>query len=428
MAYREQNRVFFRRDVVSTKGPDGSSTILTQSNIPWVDQTNGVKLPGYKSLIAAHAPATTVFTGDRFEIRGNTKGYYVGVLQRHTPFPGTYSEIKYESRGDILDAGTVPYLNSFSNVVLRDRVRNQALSSFYNDAWNTIRSFQSGVFLGEVKQALNMMRNPAKAIRSGLNDYADLARKRARKASRRDGRKVPRNTPSVERALADTWLEYAFGWAPLISDVKSANSAFKRLSSAPYEFQKVRSQKGESADLGYAPMPSRQYVPLCYGVLQILVKCTPTIGTAECRIIGQVKCEIEKPIHMHQQVLGFTWNDFVPTVWELIPYSFLVDYFSNIGDIINAWSFPAGTLCWFNRTTRMRTTKSVSGEHAPMFNSLPAYYKTASDTGPSFKVDIEKKVISRDGSNLGFPNVSLEIPGSGLKWLNIAALGRLRFV
>jgi hypothetical protein len=33
---------------------------------------------------------------------------------------------------------------------------------------------------------------------------------------------------------------------------------------------------------------------------------------------------------------GFDLRSFVPTVWELVPYSFIVDYFSNVGDCLMA--------------------------------------------------------------------------------------------
>jgi hypothetical protein len=36
------------------------------------------------------------------------------------------------------------------------------------------------------------------------------------------------------------------------------------------------------------------------------------------------------------ELSGFDLKAFIPTVWEVIPYSFLVDYFVNIGDMLEA--------------------------------------------------------------------------------------------
>jgi hypothetical protein len=36
------------------------------------------------------------------------------------------------------------------------------------------------------------------------------------------------------------------------------------------------------------------------------------------------------------RLLGFSPYDFVPTIWELIPYSFVVDYFTNAGEVIES--------------------------------------------------------------------------------------------
>jgi len=39
-----------------------------------------------------------------------------------------------------------------------------------------------------------------------------------------------------------------------------------------------------------------------------------------------------------RQAFGLDLDDIAPTMWELVPYSFVVDWFCNISDILAAWS------------------------------------------------------------------------------------------
>lgn len=418
-------RAYYRHLVVSTKGPNTSnSTFVSGGSTSWTNLSVGGQQPRWRDLVFQHVNAGTPFTGDLFSLEGNTSGRSRVVLKRIAA-AAPYELTVYQASGDFLDAGDIGVLNTYSNSQLRSKVINQALSRFYNNAWSALRSMQGGVFLGEVREALNLIRNPAKAIRSSLNSYGSTARQRYHRAMRNNGRSDGRNSHRGSAALADTWLEYAFGWAPLISDVKSGAEAFARLSKHPYDFAKVVgfSEADEllSSDTSYSKTLDGSFHPYRIDKLK-------HVGKIQYRILGEVKCEVQHPLLMAQEVLGFSWNDFVPTVWELIPYSFLVDYFTNIGDCISAWSFPIQKLAWWNRTERAIASQAILATRTANFNPNTAWYKIESDTGSDLKVELSRKVITRSQSFIGFPTIAFEIPGSSLKWLNIAALGRLRLL
>jgi hypothetical protein len=49
------------------------------------------------------------------------------------------------------------------------------------------------------------------------------------------------------------------------------------------------------------------------------------------------------------EAFGLNWRNFFPTIYELAPWSFFIDYFSNLNEIINALAFNTSSLSWLER-------------------------------------------------------------------------------
>jgi hypothetical protein len=120
---------------------------------------------------------------------------------------------------------------------------------------------------------------------------------------------------------------------------------------------------------------------------------------------------------MDPKLIGFSPKDFLPTAWELIPYSFLVDYFSNIGGIIYGMSNLFTNLAWHNSTVRKELKFRQWGTEYP----LPGLVRI---TGAYAKCVTSKVSVERSKyTGHGVPSLAFKIPGfRSLKWLNIAAL------
>lgn len=71
----------------------------------------------------------------------------------------------------------------------------------------------------------------------------------------------------------------------------------------------------------------------------------------EVRYYGKVRLPVDQFPRI-QSLFGFSQMDVLPTVWELIPWSFLADYFSNIGNVLAAWSFDQASLEWVNKGSK----------------------------------------------------------------------------
>lgn len=386
----------------------------------------GFQNSSWREQVSRHSNAGTHLSGSKFVIRGSTKGRVFFALEAKAPGV-TPQRLTWEVLGDILTDQQISVVSPYADSATRAQALNLALMAFYDKAWECIRSFESGTFLGEVRESLSMIRSPGKSLRKGVDSYVVSARKRARRASSHNGRRNPRNSRSVGQALSDTWLEYAFGWRPLISDVKSGAAAFARLAANPVEYQTFTVTRGAEQDLITQLLAAPQSV-LLMNQMRYWFSTQRYYGQISVRYKGEVRVRVESPAVFREDVLGFTWENFAPTAWELIPYSFLVDYFSNIGEVISAWSFPRSRLTWWNRSIQNRAVKNLLMKKRPTPNPNTTDYKIVSDSGPDLMVELERSSFTRDQEELGIPTVTLTIPGYGLKWLNIAALAGSRYL
>jgi hypothetical protein len=245
--------------------------------------------------------------------------------------------------------------------------------------------------------------------------------------SQNDFRRLSKDAPDVanaaQRALSDTWLEHNYGWQPLLSDVVDAYQALRRLS-AKTPLERFFGRSSRDTALSYVTgTRNLEITPMDFTVR--------TVTRSDVTIYGAVKVEVDTPTASFLEEMGLRARDFLPAVWEAIPYSFLVDYFSNVGDVIEAVSFPRSDLAWVSQTYRNHSIRSTE-QVAVRYYESPGYPAPNSNKVWYFKpprVEWDRKYVSRSvytGSLV--PSLRLEIPGSKnwRKWLNMAALARMR--
>ncbi len=287
----------------------------------------------------------------------------------------------------------------------------QARIAFLQKVRNSQRSFQSGVFLGELKEAIHMVTRPATALRRAVSSYSTAAKKAVRRA---------RNTSAAAKALSGTWLEHSYGWRPFFSDV---DSGMKALADLPKIVGEVisgsSSNKTVSAPFLYNPVWDNTIARLRF----------VDISTTRVRYKGMLACDNNTSTarDWHQN-WGLTLSDFLPTVWELIPYSFLADYFSNVGSVIDAASLGSVSLRWgFSSSFSKSERKLIS--YALVNNGFtPSSTWHWTDKGFSCSCpELSQMQFNRSSVSsvsVGISDLAVKVPGvkDWRKWANIAAL------
>lgn len=383
----------------------------------------GTTLPNWKNIIKNGGNATTIFNGT---IRQCT------VKQEFQHRAVWYSSPNVLS---VEELSGFPYWYNlgFGDPSAQDDIALEQASKFFLRRLQQVRQqMQGGIFTGELRETFRMLLRPASTLRAELPKYLNSLSKRkaggmrkstARSKSQRE-REDRKRAEQLRKIAGDTWLEYSFGWKPLISDIDDAVKAIGRINENKFVQKLSASGKNDRVnyDSGTNEYPiADQFVTW--------IKVSSHIKTDyQCQIRGAVRVNstVSKAT-ANRELFGFSWEQFVPTLWELLPWSFLVDYFTNIGDIINAAAVNTADLAWTSRTQRAQTVARASASISP---------KTSNNVAASLNpgnVERFSRVISRDAGGPVIPQFRWSIPSittttqtgevvANTQWINMAAL------
>lgn len=56
---------------------------------------------------------------------------------------------------------------------------------------------------------------------------------------------------------------------------------------------------------------------------------------------------------------GFSLRDWVPTLWNCIPYSFVIDYFTNVGDVVEFYSTDLSSVVGISKSVKREQTQHM---------------------------------------------------------------------
>jgi hypothetical protein len=416
------------RSTYPTFGAEQKSSRLV--TLPKV--TNGTNLPNWRAVIAAGGDATNALatTVDTFVT-------YPGFIRTSWMFPGDPKYYEDYIRG-YYAAAAVQAPGSM-DPSLMSVAEARALSNFNEECRKTSNAFSGGVFLGELREARDMLRHPAKSLFEGIGKYLgavssrhkaskEYARAQRNKPRQHAGRKVDRaeqkiaeqeSLQALGKIAAESWLEYSFGWVPFLNDIRDA---FEALDNLRNEVRYVPVSSGGQADKEgmasadvYGSLANYAFYKRTYRVRQ----------RVHVRYKGALKIEPQTATADYAKNWGVHTSHFIPTVWELLPWSFLADYFGNIGDILNFDNTVFQNLVWCSRGTKSEYTcecvvEPWRGKAKEVLGS-----RLISSEGSQSYAAYKRMLVTRGKgapSNLTITDVHLKLPGLETQWLNMAAL------
>lgn len=361
----------------------------------------GVENPRWMSQVRNHTSATTGRTITDYRITG---GFGSIVARWKRLFNGQLVNQWSEEHGQVLFASSLPTVPNSSTAA-----DNEARRKFYKEAKDAQTGFRGLTFTGELRETLRMLRRPGQGLRRGLDDYLRRVKERTRRAKR----------SSFGRIVGETWLEHAFGWAPLLADIKAAGETLNRRRHR-YEGSYTRvSGNGVSETATFdADLNARTDLVMRIYTRRLFRNRVSVL------YYGEVRSVCPNPVLADMTLFGANFRELVPTAWELLPWSFLVDYFTNIGDILDAWSVRKSDISWCARSVKRlgeRTLSEcfVSKAYIESITPVHSWIEASVTTSPFRSV---AQTLERSAATPALPSIQLEIPGFGTKWINLSAL------
>lgn len=276
-----------KADRVTTRQPDGGApTVSTlEVTVQWdTISWHGASTPGYfKKLRQGELIPMNSWT--KTYVTGNAGGTY-SVRSVPAKVTDTVTNWFYGA-----PASEVYVLNELNKLELEyDYLVQKAVANAYGQSHDTL------TFLAELRQTISMFRSALERLIKFIS-----------------------GVPSHLK-LESLWLEGRYGWRPFIYDIKEISKAFARLNEIETDIVTGRSNR--STSITY---PDNN-VYASDGCTSLIVR-TKDVLQVSYGGIAALKADIP----------AFSFNPFV-TGWELIKFSFVIDWFVSVGNAIAAIS------------------------------------------------------------------------------------------
>lgn len=415
----------------------GVVTPLANAEALYNFERTGVSLPQWKAKIRSGVNAATAMDVVKRDVK-------VGPVPRwHVDYtwfgPPDWAGIRtFDTRNDMLTTSVdIAILGTTFGHLAPETVaeaESRATSALYRQIRQFDHQFQGAVVVGEFGKTVRMIANRAQSLKRGVLSYVTKAASVRAKAL--SGRNLARQrnlrlkgvstslSQRYQSQIANAYLEAVFGWVPLIHDIREGAEALLRLRE---KFPRIRFRAMGAAEKLISTVPSSSDLGnFQKEITQIYRHKTIYYGAFQAtRSSNDISSYCERAVALS----GFDLRSFVPTLWELTPYSFLVDYFVNVGELLEAASTDTSLVAWL---VKVSVARSLEIQHLTWVGPSAFYYSVYTNgermnpafSGQGGSVDRSIDVISRQPL-AGVPQL---VPRfkiaevSGKQMLNMAAL------
>jgi len=181
--------------------------------------------------------------------------------------------------------------------------------------------------------------------------------------------RMPPGAPSASKSVASNWLELQYGWKPLLQDIVGTLKSLSILHTTDSVQRVAVSAKASAETVTRYPVNFNVHFPGAQGT-------TTTVSQSRCKFI--LRFRLASPLRSFMAQTGFT--NPINLAWEILPFSFVVDWFLPIGPYLEAASafdgleFVDGSQTQF---TRANTVSAVDLEGSSAGNPTQWAYEHA---------------------------------------------------
>lgn len=176
---------------------------------------------------------------------------------------------------------------------------------------------------------------------------------------KRRNRHLLRNSRGMHftEANAKAWLEHRYGWKPLIMECQEAFQQIRKKRESLRHFRTYRASETVS---GRVKSPT--YISQGFSSWSGLLATGDVDCTTNASAHAGVLCVIEprNVLHNFAAASGLTLRDVPASMWELVPLSFVVDWFVNVGPWLQAVTPVPGTTVLGSWVTVVKKTNGTA--------------------------------------------------------------------
>lgn len=207
---------------------------------------------------------------------------------------------------------------------------------------------QLAVSLGEMRETLSLLARPTQGLGRIIEQVARMGK----------SRNPTRNMSEVYHGLESLWLTGRYGWRPLMLDIEKFLEAYGE------SRWKLRDRVAVKRELPEISGPALQSKLDIGGGFYFSAEDRTT--HARTLVMGNFH-ELANPTRTMDDLLGLRLQDMPLAAWNLIPFSFVVDWFVNVSQVLGTLaSYNTVNLAdWFITEDRVKTVRQSGAGICP---------------------------------------------------------------
>lgn len=198
---------------------------------------------------------------------------------------------------------------------------DEAISTTQQEAYaNALSTYDLLTELAEGKETLSFLLGKVSGASEALRKFASTDEETYRRARGSTAKQLLKSSDKALRRLGSRWMEYRYAIMPLVYSIKDVNELLGKRDMVYKTERSKRTINHNYTRDEASPVPSDVFTYIRCD-LETIVSSTVKLGYDHGAL---------------QRVLSQTSFNPFKTAWELIPYSFVVDWFLNVGDVITS--------------------------------------------------------------------------------------------